>query len=58
MNILQSIAVEEFGPVLVTLNPPFPPHKSKTAGSWTYEHPLYTEEVGPRLYLYHVPPSC
>lgn len=45
MNILQHIPEREFGPVLVTLNPLFPPDKSKTIGSWQYSHPLFTAKV-------------
>lgn len=56
MNLLQSIPEEKFGPVLVTLNPPFPPAPELTIGSWAYEHPLYTAKVRstPKL----VPRSC
>ena len=42
MNLLQSIPEEKYGPVLVTLNPPYPPAPEKTHGSWEYEHPLMT----------------
>lgn len=42
MNLLQHISEPVWGPVLVTLNPPFPPHPSKTVGSWSYDHPMYT----------------
>lgn len=42
MNILQHLPESEHGPVLVTLNPPFPVDPSKTIGSWTYHHPSMT----------------
>ena len=45
MNLLQSIPESKFGPVLVTLNPPFPPAKEKTLGSWDYEHPYMSSKV-------------
>lgn len=45
MNLLQSIPEKTYGPVLVTLNPPFPPAPELTIGSWPYEHPLYSEKV-------------
>lgn len=49
MNCLQSISEDIFGPVLVTLNPPFEPAKEMVAGKWQYMHPLFTEEVRPSL---------
>lgn len=42
MNLLQHIPMEEYGPILVTLNPIFPPNPKLVQGRWTYEHPLYT----------------
>ena len=41
MNLLQDIPTEEYGDVLVTLNPLFPPNPSSVQGEWTYHHPLY-----------------
>ena len=40
MNDLQHISEEEFGPVLVTLNPPFDPDPEKTVGRYSYDHPI------------------
>jgi hypothetical protein len=45
MNSLQHIPEDTFGPVLVTLNPLFPPDPSKTHGTWEYSHPLFTAKV-------------
>lgn len=44
MNILQHLPESTYGPVLVTLNPPFPIDPAKTIGSWTYHHPSMTTE--------------
>jgi predicted NAD/FAD-binding protein len=41
MNILQHISVEDFGDVLVTLNPLHEPDPSTVQGRYHYEHPLY-----------------
>ena len=41
MNILQHIPMKKYGPVLVTLNPQFPPDPKQVQGTWVYEHPLY-----------------
>lgn len=43
MNLLQSISEKEFGPVLVTLNPPFEPKPELVAKEYWYEHPLFSE---------------
>ncbi|KAJ2913379.1 hypothetical protein MD484_g7049, partial [Candolleomyces efflorescens] len=40
MNDLQHISEERWGPVLVTLNPPFNPAPDKTFGWWKYDHPV------------------
>ncbi|CAK5263045.1 unnamed protein product [Mycena citricolor] len=40
MNALQHIPESKFGPVLVTLNPPFEPRKGTTGGRWRYDHPV------------------
>ena len=42
MNILQHLPESKHGPVLVTLNPPFPPDPSKVVGRWKYDHPMMT----------------
>ncbi|KAF2766107.1 FAD/NAD(P)-binding domain-containing protein [Teratosphaeria nubilosa] len=44
MNILQHIPTDRYGDVLVTMNPPHPPHPDLTQGRFTYRHPLYTAE--------------
>lgn len=45
MNILQHLSYEKYGPVLVTLNPPFPPFPSTIQGKYVYRHPLYNPDV-------------
>lgn len=45
MNHLQHIPEERFGPVLVTLNPPYEPKPELVAGRWTYHHPIVSAEV-------------
>ncbi|KAG6898399.1 hypothetical protein C0992_004110 [Termitomyces sp. T32_za158] len=40
MNDLQHIPESKYGPVLVTLNAPFEPHKHLIAGRWKYDHPV------------------
>ncbi|KJA18002.1 hypothetical protein HYPSUDRAFT_79398 [Hypholoma sublateritium FD-334 SS-4] len=40
MNDLQRIPQAQYGPVLVTLNPPFEPAPEKVAGRWKYDHPV------------------
>ncbi|RXW18171.1 hypothetical protein EST38_g7683 [Candolleomyces aberdarensis] len=40
MNDLQHISKERWGPVLITLNPPFHPASNKTFGWWKYDHPV------------------
>jgi len=45
MNTLQHIPREDFGSVLVTLNPLHEPSPALTQGKWTYHHPLYTAEA-------------
>lgn len=42
MNLLQHLPEDEFGPVLVTLNPPHAPDEDLTQGEYRYRHPLYT----------------
>jgi hypothetical protein len=45
MNLLQHYRVEEFGPVLVTLNPPFEPRPETIRGRWAYDHPILDSQV-------------
>lgn len=45
MNLLQSIPEKDFGPVLVTLNPPFEPKPELVSDEYWYEHPLFSELV-------------
>lgn len=40
MNDLQHIPESKYGPVLVTLNPPFAPAPALTAGWHNYDHPV------------------
>ncbi|KAJ7133404.1 FAD/NAD(P)-binding domain-containing protein [Mycena epipterygia] len=40
MNDLQHIPEAKYGPVLVTLNPPFEPRKGTVAGRYQYDHPV------------------
>ena len=40
MNMLQHIP-DQYGPVLVTLNPLHPPKTELTQGIWEYSHPVY-----------------
>lgn len=40
MNDLQHIPLQDYGPVLVTLNSPFEPAAEKVVGRWKYEHPV------------------
>jgi predicted NAD/FAD-binding protein len=41
MNTLQRIPVSTYGDVLITLNPPRPPARHLTQGTYCYFHPLY-----------------
>ena len=45
MNNVQHIPESRYGPVLVTLNPPFEPDAAKIVGRWTYCHPVLDETV-------------
>ncbi|KAG6877698.1 hypothetical protein C0993_005023 [Termitomyces sp. T159_Od127] len=38
--VLHSDVRAQYGPVLVTLNAPFEPHKHLTVGRWKYDHPV------------------
>ncbi|KAF5315110.1 hypothetical protein D9619_007378 [Psilocybe cf. subviscida] len=40
MNDLQHIPESSYGPVLVTLNPPFEANEYKVFGRWKYDHPV------------------
>ncbi|CCG80634.1 Putative uncharacterized protein [Taphrina deformans PYCC 5710] len=42
MNNLQHISEEDFGPVLVTLNPLHRPKEETIQGEWDYSHPAFT----------------
>ena len=42
MNILQHIKRDQFGHVLVTMNPDHEPSPDSTQGKYIYRHPLYT----------------
>ncbi len=52
MNELQHISEAKFGPVLVTLNPPFEPTKSTIRGRWSYDHPVLDSKVGGSNIIY------
>ena len=41
MNLLQHIPDDEYGTILVTLNPLTPPDPRLVQGIWEYSHPLY-----------------
>ncbi|EJC98838.1 FAD/NAD-binding domain-containing protein [Fomitiporia mediterranea MF3/22] len=43
MNALQHIP-QSHGPILVTLNPPFPPNPSTIQGTYTYSHPILSSK--------------
>jgi hypothetical protein len=45
MNLLQHISEDKYGPVLVTLNPPYEPQPGTIAGRWRYDHPVVSAEV-------------
>ena len=45
MNLLQHIPEDKYGPVLVTLNPPYEPQPGTIAGRWRYDHPVVSAEV-------------
>lgn len=45
MNHLQHIPEDQFGPVLVTLNPPFEPRPETVTGRWSYTHPVVSSEA-------------
>lgn len=45
MNDLQHISEAKYGPVLVTLNPPFEPASEKIGGRWKYDHPVLDAKV-------------
>ncbi|KAK0206275.1 hypothetical protein DFS33DRAFT_1255496 [Desarmillaria ectypa] len=40
MNALQHLSYAKYGPVLVTLNPPYEPRPEMIIGRWKYDHPL------------------
>ena len=43
MNSLQHIPTKDYGDVLITLNPLFPP--KNPLGTWEYSHPKFTAKV-------------
>lgn len=45
MNDLQHIPESKYGPVLVTLNPPFEPREGLLAGRYQYDHPVLDAQV-------------
>lgn len=45
MNALQHIPRKTYGPVLVTLNPPFDPDPSTVRGRWQYDHPILDQQA-------------
>ncbi|KAG6818501.1 hypothetical protein H0H93_004471 [Arthromyces matolae] len=45
MNELQHIDESKYGPVLITLNPPFEPKPELIAGKWRYEHPVLNNDA-------------
>jgi predicted NAD/FAD-binding protein len=45
MNDLQHISEKKYGPVLVTLNPPFEPQADKIVGRFRYDHPVLDAQV-------------
>lgn len=45
MNDLQHLSEAKYGPVLVTLNPPFEPSLDKTMARFRYDHPILDGQV-------------
>ncbi|KAI0766368.1 FAD/NAD(P)-binding domain-containing protein [Trametes elegans] len=45
MNELQHLSTEKYGPVLVTLNPPFDPKPQFEVGRYQYDHPILSEDA-------------
>lgn len=45
MNLLQSLSEEDYGNILVTLNPPFEPREDHIIGRWKYDHPLISNDA-------------
>ncbi|KAH7923353.1 FAD/NAD(P)-binding domain-containing protein [Leucogyrophana mollusca] len=45
MNDLQHLSEEEYGPVLVTLNPPMEPDEDKVASRFSYDHPVLNSQA-------------
>ena len=45
MNDLQHLSEARYGPVFVTLNPPFEPDLAKVSGRWKYDHPVLDAKV-------------
>lgn len=49
MNQLQHISEEEYGKVLVTLNPPFEPKPETIISRHPFSHPMFTADVSLRF---------
>ncbi|ESK85916.1 amine oxidase [Moniliophthora roreri MCA 2997] len=45
MNDLQHIPESKYGPVLVTLNPPFEPDPDRIVGRYAYDHPVLDSQA-------------
>ncbi|GJE88773.1 hypothetical protein PsYK624_048590 [Phanerochaete sordida] len=45
MNDLQHLAEEGYGPILVTLNPPFDPAPAKVVAKFKYDHPVIDSQA-------------
>lgn len=59
MNELQHISEETYGPVLVTLNPPFDPDPETLGGRYEYDHPVLGMKVSLELYApFHPAVQC
>lgn len=55
MNDLQHLSEARYGPVFVTLNPPFEPDPAKISGRWKYDHPvLDTKAVRAQKEMYKI----
>jgi predicted NAD/FAD-binding protein len=56
MNDLQHLPAEEYGPVLVTLNPPMEPACGTVAARFRYDHPVLNTEASGHLYTFVTAP--
>lgn len=58
MNDLQHIPESQYGPVLVTLNPPFQPKEDTIQGRYRYEHPVLDAKASsPHVYIPIIHPN-